>query len=153
MLLSTLTKQCHKPGYSGFIKADKNRVWQALTDSTFTSRYFHATKVESSWQPGADVTYHNEDGSIAVKGTVIEAKEPDRLSFTWHVHYNPEAFKERPSRVTFELETVEDATRLILIHDDFDPDSVVLPQISQGWIAILSNLKTLLETGDVMAVS
>ena len=48
---------------------------------------------------------------------------------------------------------MEDATRLTLTHDEFVQASVVLPEISKGWIAILSNLRTLLETGDVMAVS
>jgi uncharacterized protein YndB with AHSA1/START domain len=136
-----------------YIKAPVERVWQGLTDSDFTARYFHSTKIESTWEAGADVTYYNQDGSTAVKGTVLASEYPTLLSFTWHVHYDPEAFKERPSRVTFELTEVEDATRLILVHDDFEDGSVVLPNISKGWIAILSNLKTLLETGDIMAVS
>ena len=66
---------------------------------------------------------------------------------------NAEAKKEAPSRVTYKLEEVEDATRLTVVHDDFTPGSVVLAEISQGWIAILSNLKTLLETQEVMAIS
>ena len=98
-------------------------------------------------------TYYNQDDSIAVAGTVIESSYPNRLSYTWHVHYDPIAFKETPSRVTFQLDPVEDATRLTLIHDEFEADSVVLPNITEGWIAILSNLKTLVETGQVMAVS
>lgn len=136
-----------------YIKTTPERVWQALTNGEFTARYFHATRIDSTWEPGATVTYYNADDTIAVQGQVLEVNYPRLLSFTWHVHYNPEAFKERPSRVTFELEAVEDATKLTLIHDDFDEGSVVLPSITSGWIAILSNLKTLLETGDVMAVS
>lgn len=136
-----------------YIKAQPEAVWEALTSGDFTVRYFHSTRIDSTWEPGADVIYHNPDDSIAVKGRVLQADPPHLLSFTWHVHYNPDAFRERPSRVTFELAAVEDATKLTLIHDDFDEGSVVLPNISQGWIAILSNLKTLLETGEVMAVS
>ena len=136
-----------------YIKASREAVWQALTEGEFTTRYFHSTRIESSWTTGAEVTYFNRDGSIAVKGSILAADYPSLLSFTWHVHYNPDAKRERPSRVTFELTEVEDATRLTLVHDDFDEGSVVLPNISEGWIAILSNLKTLLETGDVMAVS
>lgn len=75
------------------------------------------------------------------------------LSFTWHVHYNKLAQQERASKVTFLLEQAEDATKLTLIHEDFPENSVVFPQISEGWIAILSNFKTLLETDSVMAVS
>lgn len=136
-----------------YIRASRERVWQALTEREFTSRYFHRTNIESTWEPGADVTYLNQDGSTAVAGKILEVDYPSHLSFTWHVHYNPEAFKEAPSRVTFELDEVEDATRLTLVHDQFEDGSVVLPNIREGWIAILSNLKTLLETGAVMAVS
>ena len=67
--------------------------------------------------------------------------------------YNPVAKTEEPSQVTFLLEAVEDSTKLTLIHDHFQPGSVVYPEISEGWIMILSNLKTLLETNTVMAIS
>ena len=136
-----------------YIKASPETVWNALTDGEFTCRYFHSTRIESSWEKGATVTYYNQDESIAVDGQILESNKPHLLSFTWHVHYNSIAEKEKPSRVVFELEAVEDATRLTLTHDNFVQASVVHPEISKGWIAILSNLKTLLETGDVMAVS
>lgn len=136
-----------------YIKADREAVWEGLTSAEFTRRYFHGTEVTSDWKPGSDITYYNGDQSIAVLGKVLEVDRPERLSYTWHVHYNPAAKKEAPSRVTFMLETVEDATKLTLVHDDFPAGSVVLPEISTGWIAILSNLKTLLETGEVMGVS
>ena len=99
------------------------------------------------------MTYFNPDKSVAVVVEVLDVDYPAKLSFTWHVHYNEAAKKEAPSRVTFLLESVEDATKLTLIHDEFQAGSVVYPQISEGWIVILSNLKTLLETGAVMAVS
>ena len=136
-----------------YIKASPETVWSGLTDPEFTSQYFHSTRIESTWETGSEVTYYNQDGSTAVAGKVLKADHPTLLSFTWHVHYNPIALKEEPSRVTFQLEEVEGSTKLVLVHDEFEDDSVVLPQISEGWIAILSNLKTLLETGDVMAVS
>lgn len=136
-----------------FINASCEAVWQALTEAEFTRRYFHETAIESDWTPGAAVTYWMAGDRMAVQGEVLEVDYPHRLSFTWHVHYNPDAMKEVPSRVTYLLETVEGATKLTVVHDEFPTDSVVLPQISEGWIAILSNLKTLLETGQAMAVS
>ncbi len=136
-----------------YINATPEAVWEGLTDASFTSQYFHSTSIESTWEPGAEVTYLNPDRSVAVAGKIIEANHPSRLSFTWHVHYNPEAIKEAPSLVTFKLEAMEGATKLVVVHEDFPPDSVVYPQITSGWIAILSNLKTLLETGKAMAVS
>lgn len=136
-----------------YIKASREAVWQALTSAEFTRRYFHQTDIESDWSEGADVTYYNQDRTVAVVGKVLEVDEPAKLSFSWHVHYNPVAKQETPSRVTYLLETVEDATKLTVMHDHFPAGSVVLPQISEGWIAILCNLKTLLETGEVMGVS
>lgn len=136
-----------------YIKAGPERIWEALTTGEFTRRYFHATDIQSDWKVGSDVTYFNQDGSTAVNGKVLVANPFKELSFTWHVHYNEQAKLERASKVSFLLEQVEDATKLTLIHEDFPENSVVFPQISEGWIAILSNLKTLLETDSVMAVS
>ena len=136
-----------------FIHASRETVWEGLTSAAFTERYFHATRIRSDWTPGAPVTYLNADDSTAVAGEVLEVDYPSLLSFTWHVHYNPVAKTEAPSRVTFRLERVEDATKVTLIHDRFPDGSVVYPQVREGWIAILCNLKTLLETGEVMAVS
>ena len=136
-----------------YIKSTPEQVWAALTSAEFTRRYFHHTDIESDWQDGSDVVYYNQDRSIAVKGKVLEVSYPNRLSFTWHVHYDQAAFEEGPTRVTFTLEQVEDATKLTMLHDDFVDDSVLLPNITEGWIAILSNLKTLLETGEVLGIS
>lgn len=136
-----------------YIQAAPEAVWEGLTSAEFTRRYFHGTDIESDWQPGSEVIYYNPDRSIAVKGEVLEADYPRVLSFTWHVHYNPEAQAEGATRVRFTLEPVEGATKLTLVHDRFVENSVLFESISGGWIAILSNLKTLLETGEAMAVS
>ncbi len=136
-----------------YIKASIEEVWQGITSAEFTRRYFHNTDIESTWSEGDPVTFYNQDKTVAVTGEVIESVPPNKLSYTWHVHYNPDAERELPSRVTFLLDEVQDATRLTLTHDQFPENSVVLPAISNGWPAILSNLKTLLETNEVMAVS
>ncbi|MDA0788361.1 MAG: SRPBCC family protein [Proteobacteria bacterium] len=137
-----------------YIQASRERVWEGLTTPGFTQRYFHETRVESDWQLGSDVIYYNPDRTVAVAGKVLEMEYPRRLSFTWQVHYDRQARQESPSRVTFTLDQVAgEATCLTVLHDQFPADSVVLPQISRGWIAILSNLKTLLETGNTMTVS
>ncbi len=136
-----------------YINAPISSVWRGLTSAEFTRQYFHATDIESDWKPGSQVTFFNQDRSVAVEGTVIESLPPHKLSYTWHVRYNEAASAELPSQVTFELETISDATKLTLRHDHFPDKSVVFPQIEEGWIAILSNLKTLLETNQVMAIS
>ncbi len=136
-----------------YINAPKEAVWKGLTEPEFTRQYFHGTTFESDWTPGSDMTCYQGSGDVAVVGKILEVDYPNRLSLTWHVHYNPEAKAETPSRVTYLLDTVDGATRLTVIHDEFPDGSVVLPEISQGWIAILCNLKTVLETGEAMAVS
>ena len=136
-----------------YIKASAEAVWQGITSAEFTRRYFHNTDIESTWAVGDPVIFYNQDKTVAVSGKVLECSPPTKLSFSWQVHYNPDAEKETPSRVTFLLEEAQDAIRLTLTHDNFAENSIVLPAISEGWPAILSNLKTLLETNDVMAVS
>ena len=136
-----------------YIKASPDSVWQALTSAEFTRQYFHSTDIRSDWTQDATVTFYNQDQSVAVEGKVLVVDKPNKLSYTWHVHYNPEAKAEEPSRVTYLLESVEDSTKLTLIHDHFPAESVVYQQINEGWIAILCNMKTLLETDSVMAIS
>ena len=136
-----------------YIKAEPQTVWEALTSAEFTRQYLHATDVESDFKVGSSIIFYNADKSIAIAGEVLEVEVHKKLSFTWHVHYNPEAIKEVPSRVTYLLEKSEEATKLTLIHDNFPPASVVYPVINEGWIPILSNLKTLLETGASMSIS
>tara|TARA_R110002072_G_scaffold104099_3_gene228436 strand:- start:8694 stop:9128 length:435 start_codon:yes stop_codon:yes gene_type:complete len=136
-----------------FIHASLEQVWIGITSPEFTRQYFHNTDIESDWQAGSPVTFYNQDKSIAVAGEVIEARPSEFLRYSWHVRYNPAATQEKPSRVTFELETKNDATKLTVTHDEFPDNSVVYPQITEGWIAILCNLKTLLETNKVMAIS
>jgi uncharacterized protein YndB with AHSA1/START domain len=136
-----------------YIRATPEEVWEAITSAEFTRQYFHETNIESDWQVGSPVVYYNDDRSIAVDGEVIEVDRPNRLSYTWHVLYNEDAAKEDPSRVTWELEQVEDACRLRMTHDRFPEGSVVPDGVRDGWPAIISNLKTLLETGRALAVS
>ncbi len=136
-----------------YIEREISDVWHALTSADFTEKYWHQTKITSRWHQGDDVTFVNPDGTTAVAGTVLQVRQPVLLQYTWHVHYNPEAKAEAPTRVTFELEDVDGATKLTVIHDMFPPSSVVFEPINEGWIKILCSLKTLLETGSAMKIS
>ena len=136
-----------------YSQSTPEQVCDAVTTAEFTRRYFHPTDIESDWQEGSDVVSYHQDRAIAVKGTLLDVDCPNRLSFTWHVHYDQAAFEEGPTRVTFTLEQVEDTTKLTMLHDDFVDQSVLLLNITEGWIAILSNLKTLLETGETLRIS
>ena len=139
--------------YVVHIGAPAERVWQALTEGSFTRRYFHCTEIKSSWVPGTEVLSLMPDGSVAARGRVLEVVRPRRLMFTWSPQYSPELAAEKPSRVTFELEEASGVTRLSLTHDDFQPDSKVYLHVVGGWSAILSSLKTLLETGEPLPIA
>lgn len=139
----------HEFVYETYIRASAEAVWNALTQPAFTSRYFHATHVQSSWQTGAPVYYrYAPDGEAAVDGEVLEARFPALLVISWHVNYDERAVAEAPSRVTFQLDAHGPQTRLRIVHDRFPPASVVFENVREGWPWILSSLKSLLETGE-----
>ncbi len=136
-----------------YIRTTPEKLWEAITSAEFTRQYFHETAIESDWEVGSPVTYYNADRTVAVEGEVLEVDRPNRLSYTWLVLYDEEAAKEEPSRVTWEIEVVEDACRLRMTHDRFPRGSVVPDGVRDGWPAIISNLKTLIETGQPLKVS
>ncbi len=134
------------------IDAAGERVWEALTSPEFTCRYWHATRVRSSWQTGDPVEFLVEDGEVGCCGEVLESRPPEFLCYTWSFPGNPLVRHEPPSRVSFTLQTISDgrgasATRLTVIHDRFPEDSRMPEMVGPGWPLVLAGLKTLLETG------
>ena len=138
--------------YQLFIKATPERVWEGITSEDFTARYFHHTRVRSDLTPGSPLLYYSEDGAdVLVEGEVIECDPPRRLMVSWHMLYDPALKVDPPSRVTWELEGAADGlTKLTVIHDGFDRETATYTHTAGGWMWILSNLKTLLETGDTL---
>jgi uncharacterized protein YndB with AHSA1/START domain len=133
-----------------WIRTSPERLWRALTSPDWTVRYFHATRFESELKRGAPVYYrYAHDGSVAVEGEVLEIEPEERLSITWHVLYDEEESRERPSRVTFEIEpSGPDLCKLTVVHDDFDGETKTYRGVGEGWPWILHSLKSLLETGE-----
>ncbi|WP_280441802.1 ArsR/SmtB family transcription factor [Nocardia brasiliensis] len=147
--------------YTTYIRTTAQQLWRALTDSAFTSRYWGAT-FDTDWRPGSEMVWHQRDWSSKdPEQVVLEADPYTRLSYTWHsfdaefaatFEMNPDEVaawgREPRSKVTFELEPAGEVVKLTVVHDGFAPGSAVLEGISGGWPAILSGLKTLLETGE-----
>ena len=141
--------------YVTYIATTPEKLWQALTDGAFTERYWFGTRIESDWSLGAKVSFRS-DGSISDYGEVLECKPYTRLSYSWHVKFHEAFSRERPSRVTFELEPVGPGraeVKLTVTHEDFDPGSKVLAAVSNGWPVILASLKSMLETGTALAAT
>lgn len=134
--------------YVTYIHASAEHVWQALTDADLTARYWGHRNV-SDWQPGSPWEHRRVDGSerIDVTGRVIEAEPPTRLVVTFED--SDEERPNGPSVVTFLVEPHEDIIRLTVTHENL-PNHEMLDGISHGWPAVLANLKSLLETGDVL---
>jgi uncharacterized protein YndB with AHSA1/START domain/DNA-binding transcriptional ArsR family regulator len=149
--------------YTTYIQSTPERLWEALTDPAFTERYWGAT-FDTDWKPGSSMTWHQFGATIADSEQVVLESEPHRrLSYTWHT-MTPELAAsldlteaarvriaaEQRSKVTFEIEPQGGLVKLTVVHDGFEPDSVVASMVSNGWPRVLSNLKTMLETGEVL---
>ena len=137
--------------YVSYIETTPEKLWEALTSSEFTRRYWWNTSVVSDWKVGSPFSLVM-DGTTTDVGEVLECDPPRRLSYTFQHILNEAAKKERPSRVTFVLEPAGKLTKLTLTHEDFAEGSVVVDGISKGWPAIMSSLKSLLETGTALAI-
>ncbi|MFE0464678.1 ArsR/SmtB family transcription factor [Kitasatospora sp. NPDC058965] len=134
--------------YVTYIRAGADQVWRALTDADLTTRYWGHANI-SDWQPGSPWEHRRADGSGAVDvvGTVLEAEPPTRLVITFED--SPHEQRE-PSVVTFLVEPHQDIVRLTVTHEKL-PNLAMLGGISSGWPAVLANLKSLLETGEVLS--
>ena len=132
--------------YSVFIRATPEQVWEAITTPEFTAKYFHGSHVTVSPDRylGTDA-----DGTDLVTGQVLEYDPPRRLSHGWSAKYAPELALEEESRVTWELEEREGGlTYLTVTHDRLESSPKTAESVSgEGWMHVLSGLKTLLETG------
>jgi uncharacterized protein YndB with AHSA1/START domain len=139
--------------YQIFIAAQPEAVWQAITDSEWTKRYFHATSFVEPPSPGAAYRTVLADGGDAVEGLVEEMTppkdgEPGRFVQTWHVLYDASLSAEPPGRVEWTVEGVgEGLTRVRLVHGDLAYSPLTWAHVKDGWVWILDGLKTLLETG------
>jgi uncharacterized protein YndB with AHSA1/START domain len=136
--------------YVTYIRAAPERVWSALTDKAFIPRYWYGATLESEWRPGSAWKMQFPDGRVSDAGEVVESDPPRRLVLNWRHRLRPELAEEGPARCTVTLEPVDGATKLTILHETDKPGSRLIGAVSEGWPKILSNLKSLLETGEVV---
>lgn len=136
--------------YVTYIKATPEKIWEALTSPAFTKQYWFGIDVTSDWKVGSPMKYV-KNGETLVDGKVLVVDRPKLLSYTFH-ETGGESSKEPPTRVTIELEPEAgtETVRLTVTHTDFVANSKHRPNISSGWPAVLSGLKSLLETGEAL---
>jgi uncharacterized protein YndB with AHSA1/START domain len=132
--------------YVTYIAAPPEKVWEALTKADISEKYWFGYRVTADGKAGERMTAVSPAGEKAHDDPIVESDPPHRLVYGWKPLFK-DVPEERPSRVTFELKPFKGQTRLTVVHDDFDDDSKIFDMISSGWPAVLSSLKSLLETG------
>ena len=134
--------------YITYIRTTAEKLWQALTEPEFTRQYWFDTTQKSEWKLGASWRIIFADGRVADSGEIVEIDAPQRLLLTWRHELDTELRAEGYSRLSYELEPQGEAVKLTVTHTMDLSESKFIQSISGGWPAILSSLKSLLETGE-----
>jgi uncharacterized protein YndB with AHSA1/START domain len=136
--------------YVTFIRTTPERLWSALTSADFMKEYWFGAHFATDWKVGASWQLLLSDGRIADTGEIVECDPPKRLVLKWRNEFKPELKAEGVALCTIELEPVSDAVKLTITHTIDRAESKFIEAVSDGWPRILSNLKSLLETGEVV---
>jgi len=141
--------------YVTYIATTPEKAWQAFVDTDVMSRYWVGPKSDcvrvnvSDWKPGSRWEHQrlDEAHTVDIVGKVVESDPPRRLVYTWARPSEAED-ESKHSRVAIDIEPhIDGLIRLTVTHSELERDPQMLTGISGGWPMVLSNLKTLLETG------
>jgi uncharacterized protein YndB with AHSA1/START domain len=137
--------------YQVFIKATPEAIWDAITKPEFTEKYFHGARIDNTPQSHRSI---GPDGSVWGDSPTLEFDPPRRLVHGWRSLYDPTLAHEKESRVTWEIEPQKGGfCKLTVTHDRLENAPRTAESVSgAGWMMVLSGLKTLLETGQPLAV-
>lgn len=133
--------------YVTYIRTTADKLWSALTDAEFMKQYWFGMHCESQWKPGSQWKLVSGNGVIFDAGEIVEAEPPRRLVIRWRHQNKPELKAEGDSLCTLELEPSGTALKLSITHTIERESSKLIDAVSGGWPKIISNLKSLLETG------
>src|ERR1700741_4989298 len=133
--------------YVPYSRAAPEKLWSALTDVEFIKQYWFGIHCESQWTAGSSWKLVSGDGQILDAGEIVEAEPPRRLVIRWQNQFKPELKAEGFSQCTMELEPSGTAVKLSNTHTIEREPSRFIEAVSGGWPKVMSNLKSLLETG------
>ena len=137
--------------YVTYIRTTPEKLWSALTDDVeFMQQYWFGVHCESEWTAGSSWKMVSRSGLILDAGDIIESEPPRRLVIRWQHQNKPELKEEGVSRCTLELEPSGAAVKLSITHTIEREPSKLIEAVSGGWPKIISNLKSLLETGSTV---
>jgi uncharacterized protein YndB with AHSA1/START domain len=130
-----------------YIKTTPERLWQAITDPDMRAKYTFGVGVLSDWTPGSRYEgIPRQLGTPIVEGENLEVDPPRRLVQSFNALWSDDVKSEGTSRVTWEIEQIQDSCRLLVTHDQLREGAN--DELYGGWPMVLSGLKTLLETGE-----
>jgi uncharacterized protein YndB with AHSA1/START domain len=135
--------------YVTYIRTTPERVWEALTQPETIKQFWFGITAESDWKPGSSWRLLFEDGRVADAGEILESDPPRRLAIKWRNEFKPELKAEGYCTCVMEVEPAGEAVKLTITHSMERADSKFIAAVSGGWPRILSNLKSLLETGEI----
>ena len=136
--------QKSKQVYTTFIRSTPKKTWDAISKPEFTRQYWGGMANASDWKKGSKWEHLNPDNEVWITGKVVECDPPERLVLTWA---DPDRLKDK-SRVTFEIEKMDDMVCLTVTHDQFKTGSTMAGKVAKGWPLVLSSMKSFLETGE-----
>ena len=136
--------------YVTYIRTTPEKLWSALTDAEFIRKYWFDMRCESQWTAGSSWKLISGDGQIYDAGEIVEAEPPKRLVIHWQNQIKSELKAEGVSQCTMELEPTGTAVKLRITHGIQREPSKFIEAVSGGWPKVLSNLKSLLETGSIV---
>ncbi len=149
--------------YTTYIRTTPEKLWEALTNGDFSEKYWFGFRIQIELKAGGKVRIvppagMEEHGDHA--GKVLVCEPFRKLVYTWNPKDEPEvaAKRESPSRVTYELTPMGPLVRFRLIHENLLPEDLetnpnTFRGINNGWPAVISSLKSLLETDQAIAFS
>ena len=132
-----------------YIRAPIEKVWSAITDNQSERAWWWESHHESDFRPGSKLIYRRH-GKIDVEGEILEVDPPNRLTHTFRVGGPGPQHDEGYTKVEYTLETTDGVTKLTVTHSGFVANSKLRQGVSGGWPAILSSLKSMLETGEAI---
>jgi len=138
--------------YVTYIRSTPEKLWNALTTSGFLNRCWMGASIKSDWKVGSPWTATSQDGSLFDSGEILESVSEKRLVFKWRNEWKPEFKAEGYSHCVYEIEPMGMSVRFTMTHSIERSDSKFLESVSGAWPMVMSNLKSLLETGEVALV-
>lgn len=136
--------------YVTYIRTTPDALWRALTNSEFTTQYWLGASAEADWREGGAWKLVFPDGRLADQGEIVEFEPNKRLAIKWRNEWSEELKAEGWSHCLMELEPQDGVVKLTVTHSIEREASKFIGAVSGGWPKILSNLKSLLETGQVI---